>query len=312
MITLLLVPLVLPWALPPLARRTVDRVRPEIALWAVTCAAIVLAVGVVACLGILLLPLTLAVPPVAALTDLVQPLDAGPQLLGLTVSALAAGALSLTSAQVLRRAAWEVSRLRAAHTRVAGRPAAGGLCVMDDSHPDAFALPGGPRRADRVVVTTGMLRALEPDEREALFAHERAHLAAKHHLFLAVAHIAGWCHPALALSARHVSFAAERAADEAAARRCGDRGLTARTVGRAALAAHRHRGTAGARGGPGATTGPVPARVRALLVPAPVRLVAPALLAVVLLGASAASSTAAGAVWLHGGVEIAQGEHTVE
>ncbi|CAM5271822.1 hypothetical protein SALBM311S_05499 [Streptomyces alboniger] len=59
MIIALLVPLVLPWALAPLAHRTVERVRPEIALWAVTCASAVLAVGVMASLGVLLLPLIL-------------------------------------------------------------------------------------------------------------------------------------------------------------------------------------------------------------------------------------------------------------
>lgn len=154
-----------------------------------------------------------------------------------------------------------------------------------------------------------MLRSLEPREREALLAHERAHLAARHHLFLAVAQLAGWCHPALAAVVPRVSFAAERAADESAARATGDRTLTARAVGRAALAATR----AGRRPGgsvrvAGAVTGPVPARVKALLTRAPVRRVVPALLAMALLCAGAGASSLAGAVWLHRGVEIAQGE----
>ena len=62
MITLLLLPLVLPFAFPPLARRAVHRVRPDVALWAFTSATAAPAVGVVACLGVLLLPLALAVP----------------------------------------------------------------------------------------------------------------------------------------------------------------------------------------------------------------------------------------------------------
>ncbi|MEU6405166.1 M48 family metalloprotease [Streptomyces sp. NPDC046985] len=309
MIALLLIPLALPWILPPLARRTVLRVRPEIALWTVTCATVALAVGVVACLGVLLLPLALALPPLATLTHLVQPLHAGPRLLVLGVSALSAGALALAACRVLRRAVSEATRLRAAHGRVAGLPDAGGLCVLDDPHPDAFALPGGFRRAHRIVVTTGMLRALRPVEREALLAHERAHLRAKHHLFLSAAQLAGWCHPALAAVVPHVSFAAERAADEAAARQCGDRDVTAQAVGRAALAASRSR----ARGdrpalAPGAATGPVPARVKALLRQAPVRRMAPALLAMALLCTAAGASSLAGAVWLHRGVEVAQGE----
>jgi Zn-dependent protease with chaperone function len=313
LIALLLLPLVLPWALPPLARRTAEKVRPEIALWAITGTTAALAVGVVACLGALLLPLCLALPPVGALADLVRPLAAGPELLVLAVSALAAGALALASYRVLRRAGSELARLRAAQARVAHLPDAGGLCVLDDPRPDAYALPGRRRRADRIVVTSGMLRALGPFEREAMLAHERAHLSARHHLFLSVALLAGWCHPALASVAGQVSFAAERAADEAAARGCGDRALAARAVGRAALAASRAVAAAAApRLAPGATTGPVPARVRALLAPAPARRLVPALLVMALLGTTAAASTLGGAVWLHRGIEAAQGENPSE
>ncbi|MDF0376254.1 M48 family metalloprotease [Streptomyces sp. KA12] len=161
-----------------------------------------------------------------------------------------------------------------------------------------------------VVVTAGMLRALDPHEREALLGHERAHLVLRHHLFLAAAQLAGWCHPALAAVIPHVSFAVERSADEAAAQACGDRRLAARAVGRAALASTSRRA------GPdrpvlvsGGTTGPVPARVKALLAQAPARRIAPALLAMLLLCASAGASSLAGAVWLHRGVEVAQGEH---
>ncbi|MER5946248.1 M56 family metallopeptidase [Streptomyces sp. NPDC001904] len=308
MIALLLLPLFLPWALPPLARRAVSRVRPDIALWAVTAASAALAAGVVACLGALTLPAVLSVPRLGALADLVRPLAAGPRLLVLGIAALAAGALVLAACRGARRAVSEVAHLRAAQARVAGLPEAGGLCVVDDPHPDAFALPGGPGGADRIVVTSGMLRALGPVEREALLAHERAHLAARHHLFASVAQLAGWCHPALAATADQVSFAAERAADEAAARRCGDRAVTARAVGRAALAASGAPRASVALA-PGASTGPVPARVKALLAPAPVRRLAPALLAMTLLCAAAGVSSAGGAVWLHRGVEVAQGEN---
>ncbi|MGW1130144.1 M48 family metalloprotease [Streptomyces griseoluteus] len=308
MITLLLIPLLLPWALEPLAHRTTQRVRPETALWTITCATTALAVGVVASLGVLLLPLALAFPPAAALAELIRPLTAGPRPLVLGVSALAVGALSLAAVRVARGTASEVVRLRVARRLVHGLPEAGGLCVLDDPRPDAFALPGGPARPDRIVVTTGMLRALGPVEREALLAHERAHLAARHHLFLCLAQFAGWCHPALNAVAGHVSFAAERAADEAAARRCGDRGTAAQAVGRAALAAKSARDAAARTLTPGAATGPVPARVRALLAPAPVRRVAPVLLAMLLVCTAAGASSLAGAVRLHQDVEVAQGE----
>ncbi|WP_079051066.1 M56 family metallopeptidase [Streptomyces sp. NRRL F-5122] len=310
MIALLLVPLILPWALPPLARHTAERVRPDIALWAVTAASAALAFGVVASLGVLVLPLALEIPPLAALVDLIQPLQAGPESLVLGISALAAGLVAVTAVAATRRMVTEMRRLRAIHGSLAALPDAGGLCVVDDPCPDAYALPGGLRGRGRIVVTTGMLRALDGAEREVLLAHERAHLAGRHHLFLATALLAGQCHPALAAVVHPVSFAAERAADEVAARTAGNRTLAAHAVGRAALAAARKRVTP-ARPAviPGAVTGPVPARVRALLFNAPTRRIAPALLAMHLLCAAAAASSLAGATLLHQGVEVAQGEH---
>ncbi|PWK64469.1 peptidase M48-like protein [Streptomyces sp. CG 926] len=309
MIALLLLPLVLPWALPLLARRIVARVRPDIALCAVTGASAVLAVAVVACLGALVLPLALRVPVLGGLAHLLHPLHVGPPALVSGASVLAAGAVVVGVCAAVRGAASELRCLRRARRRVASLPEAGGLCVVDDDRPDAFALPGARRGADRIVVTSGMLRALDAREREALLAHERAHLAARHHLFLGVARLAGWCHPALAAAITEVSFAAERAADEAAARGCGDRRLAARAVGRAALAATSHgagpRRPAVAAGG---TTGPVPARVKALLVQAPVRHLTAALVAAVLVCTAAGASSLSGAVRLHRGVETAQGE----
>ncbi|MFF8730482.1 M56 family metallopeptidase [Streptomyces sp. NPDC015171] len=310
MIALLLLPLALPWFLPLLARRAVARVHPEVALWAITVSAAALAIGVVACLGALLLPVALAVPALAAVAHLVEPLRAGPRVLVLGVSVMAAGTLMITCVTVARRVWSESRRLGAVRGGVAHLPHAGGLCVVDDPRPDAFALPGGLRGQARIVVTTGMLRALDARERETLLAHERAHLAGRHHLFLAVVQLAGWCHPALAAVVPQVSFAAERAADEVAARATGDRKLTARAVGRAALAATRGPGPGQLPVvAAGAVTGPVPARVKALLFQAPVRRVAPVLLAMALTCSLAAASAFSGAVLLHRGVEVAQGEN---
>ncbi|MGW6686264.1 M48 family metalloprotease [Streptomyces sp. NPDC054961] len=310
---LLVAPLLLPWILPPLARRTIERVRPDMALWAVTVGAAVLALGVVTCLGALLLPLALSLPVLAALAHLLHPLQAGPAALVACISMLASGALAVAATATARGVRAEVGRLRAARDLVAGIPAAGGLCVLEDDRPDAFALPGGTRRTGRIVVTSGMLRALDPGEREALLGHERAHLAGHHHLFLAIAQLAGWCHPALASVLPVVSLAAERAADEAAARACGDRRLTARAIGRAALASTACRNglrapAIAARG----TTGPVPARVKALFAQAPARRVVPTVLAMALLCGAAGASSLGGAVWLHRGVEVAQGEYPSE
>ncbi|MFD7082334.1 M48 family metalloprotease [Streptomyces sp. NPDC059918] len=94
-----------------------------------------------------------------------------------------------------------------------------------DDRPDAFALPGGTRRAGRIVVTAGMLRALDPREREALLGHERAHSAGHHHVFPAVAQLAGTS--SLAGAADPVGVR-RRSAD--ATPRCGgDGGASSRT-----------------------------------------------------------------------------------
>ncbi|MGV9266843.1 M56 family metallopeptidase [Kitasatospora sp. NPDC003701] len=149
------------------------------------------------------------------------------------------------------------------------------LAVLDDDRADAFALPGRlarpgrPGEPGRIVVTTGMLRALTAPERAALLAHERAHLAARHHLFLGLAEHAAAVHPALRPLREPLGYHLERWADEAAAEQVGDRAVTARAVGRAALAASRSPRPARPRLAPAAHSGPVPRRVAALLRPRP-------------------------------------------
>ncbi|MFJ9442711.1 M48 family metalloprotease [Kitasatospora sp. NPDC101235] len=149
------------------------------------------------------------------------------------------------------------------------------LTVLDDECADAFALPGRlgrpgrPGEPGRIVVTSGMLRALTAPERSALLAHERAHLTARHHLFLSLAEHAAGVHPALRPLRAPLGYHLERWADEVAAARVGDRAVTARAVGRAALAASRSPWPARPRLVPAAHSGPVPRRVAALLQPRP-------------------------------------------
>ncbi|MEV7188542.1 M56 family metallopeptidase [Kitasatospora sp. NPDC093102] len=158
-----------------------------------------------------------------------------------------------------------------ARLRAADHP----LTVLDDECADAFALPGRlgrpgrPGEPGRIVVTSGMLRALTAPERSALLAHERAHLTARHHLFLALAEHAAGVHPALRPLRAPLGYHLERWADEVAAARVGDRAVTARAVGRAALAASRSPWAARPRLVPAAHSGPVPRRVAALLQPRP-------------------------------------------
>lgn len=190
------------------------------------------------------------------------------------------------------------------------------LTVLDDECADAFALPGRlgrpgrPGEPGRIVVTSGMLRALSGPERSALLAHERAHLTARHHLFLALAEHAAGVHPALRPLRAPLGYHLERWADEVAAARVGDRAVTARAVGRAALAASRSPWPGRPRLVAAAHSGPVPRRVAALLQPRPagtsgtwLRAAAVALAACLALSTGAALEATAD---LHHTVEAAQ------
>jgi Zn-dependent protease with chaperone function len=167
--------------------------------------------------------------------------------------------------------------------RHVGEP--GSLVVLDNDQPDAFATPGAH---GRIVVTTGLLRALTPDERRALLAHEAAHLAHRHAWWLLAAELAAAANPMLTPTVRAVGHAVERWADEDAARAVTDRRLVARTLARTALLV---RATRTSQALP-ATGGDVPGRVRALLEPAPrARLVPMAILTALLIATTVAAGT---------------------
>jgi Zn-dependent protease with chaperone function len=144
------------------------------------------------------------------------------------------------------------------------------------------------------VVTTALLAGLRPAERRALFAHERAHLAARHHRFLLIARLAADANPFLRPLRTAVSYTTERWADEEAARTVGDRRTVARAIGRAALISRPAPGPAFAGF---ALPGPVPRRVAALLGPAPATRTWPSLFTAVGVAAwTAAAGTAMSAM----------------
>jgi beta-lactamase regulating signal transducer with metallopeptidase domain len=112
-----------------------------------------------------------------------------------------------------------------------------------------------------------MLDLLDPAERRALLAHERAHLSRQHHLFVAAVEVASAANPLLRPLIPVVRYTIERWADEISAGRVGDRSVVARAIGKAALAT-RHAPPA-PRMALAATAGPVPRRVTALLTAPP-------------------------------------------
>ncbi|MEU9011787.1 M56 family metallopeptidase [Streptomyces sp. NPDC048479] len=310
MIYMVWVPLLVPFLAGPAGRRLVSCLPPRPAAWLLTITAAGLAVSSTAALALLVVPGATHVHAVAALGELLTPLSTGSPDAVVAVATAAAALLLWCVTVLARRLHRRRTQLHQAR-RLAAR-ADGELVVLKDDSPDAYALPGRP---GKVVVTSGMLRALSAAEREALFAHERAHLTGRHHLFLTVVEMAGLCHPGLRALREPLSYALERSADETAAQAVGDRHLAARAIGRAALAARATRPPAAGRPdfALAATTGPVPRRVAALLnsgAPTPGRrrtshAVAAALIACLALSAGAALEAAGD---LHAGIEHAQGE----
>jgi hypothetical protein len=182
-------------------------------------------------------------------------------------------------------------RLTATHGHGHGHD---GPYVLADDTPDAYAVPG---IRGRIVVTTAMVAALTPAERDVLLAHEAAHLRHRHPLWIQLVELAAVANPLLRPLPPVVRHAAERWADEDAAHTVGDRRLTAHALAHAALARRPHEPDHGAGTGSGsvtllATGGDVPRRVRALLHPPRLRWSRPgaAVLTAVALTACASSA----------------------
>ena len=108
----------------------------------------------------------------------------------------------------------------------------GRLAVLETEQPLAYCVPS--LRTSRVVVSQGALDRLAPDELDAVLAHERAHLRARHDLVLeafSVLHQAfpRWVSSASAL--REVRMLVEVLADQTAARDAGASALGRALVG---------------------------------------------------------------------------------
>jgi Zn-dependent protease with chaperone function len=96
--------------------------------------------------------------------------------------------------------------------------------IIASPEPIAFAVPGG---RGTVVVSTGLLGGLPRGQRDALLAHEHAHVRLHHHRYVRTARLAAHIVPALYPLERWVALATERWADEEAAASVGDRRIVA-------------------------------------------------------------------------------------
>ncbi|MFD6590237.1 M56 family metallopeptidase [Streptomyces anulatus] len=263
-LVLVMLLLVLPWAGAAVARRLAAVLPPRWACWSLTAAALLLAGGTISALVSLF-----HVPFLASLEHLPVSRVVSEWPAAVPI-ACAAGAVMLAQLVLLVQQ-WITHRalLKRAWQATEGSTADEDLLVVPGADVDAFALPAYRGRSGRVVVTAGMVRALRPGEREVLLAHERAHLAGRHHLLSAVVDLAAMLHPAIRGLRGALGFHLERWADEDAAVVVGNRKAAAAAIARAALTrSSRSR----ADGYPllSATSGPVPQRVQALLLPRPV------------------------------------------
>lgn len=259
-------PLVLPLSAWPVARLAETRLHPRTATRLLTAVAVVMAGCSTLCLALLMVVGTAQLPG--------NPLPDGwsdPEVRAAVPHDEVAGRAAIPALAVVAaacaRTLWRHHRVtRRAHRALTGVPGPT-VAVLPDSTPYAYALPGSRSRGrGRIAVSTALLAGLAPAERRALFAHERAHLTARHHRHLLAAHLAARANPFLRPLRTAVVYTAERWADEEAARAVGDRRTVARAIGKAALLSPRTPvPTVAAL----AATGPVPRRVAALLAPAP-------------------------------------------
>jgi Zn-dependent protease with chaperone function len=153
------------------------------------------------------------------------------------VAALAAGVLawrygrSVQRARRQTRAHGEVARIVGRALSGDGSVVAAGVAagagrrtaavVIDAAAPVAYCLWGRPAT---IVLSSGALEVLDPAQLEAVLAHERAHLAGRHHLLIALTRGLAAAFPGVPLFGRgldHVGRLSEMCADDAAARRSG-------------------------------------------------------------------------------------------
>ncbi len=156
---------------------------------------------------------------------------------GATVAELG---LILAGAVMARTAVTATTHLRAVRrqavqhaqaARLVGRPDPDlGVTLVDHAQPAAYCV-AGPHPT--VILTTAVLEALDPEQLDAVLAHERAHLASHHHRLLAVARIGRQILPFLPLmrdADTQITRLVEMHADDAATAGRGSRPLATALV----------------------------------------------------------------------------------
>jgi len=129
---------------------------------------------------------------------------------------------SVQEGQRRTRAHAEIARLTARRLPDADAgPGPGAAVVLDAAHRVAYCVPGRPAT---IVLSSGALAVLDPGQLTAVLAHERAHLAGRHHLLISLTRALRASFPAVPLFTQgpgEVARLAEMCADDVAAHRAG-------------------------------------------------------------------------------------------
>jgi len=150
--------------------------------------------------------------------------------LGLILAGAVVARTTLTAVTHLRATGRQALR-HAQTARLAGWPEpALGAVLVEHPEPTAYCVAG---RHPTVILTTGAVAALDPAQLQAVLAHERAHLAGRHHLLLAMARIGRQVLPFVPLMREadlQVARLVELHADDAATRTSDPRSLATALV----------------------------------------------------------------------------------
>ncbi|MGW6577719.1 M56 family metallopeptidase, partial [Streptomyces sp. NPDC054945] len=149
MMWLLSLPLLLPFLAGPACRALVASLPPQQAVRLLAGSAVGLAAGSTAALGLLVVPGTTHLRPVAALGHLLTPLASGSPGTVIAITVVAGSLLAARGALLLHGAYRWWRQLRRA--RVLAADSRSELVVLQEEHPDAYALPGRP---GRIVITS--------------------------------------------------------------------------------------------------------------------------------------------------------------
>ena len=116
--------------------------------------------------------------------------------LGLTLAGAVLARTALTALTHVRSVRRQAVQHAQTALQVGRREPALGAVLVDHEQPAAYCV-AGPHPT--VILTTATLQALDPEQVDAVLAHERAHLASHHHRLLAIARIARQVLPFLPL-----------------------------------------------------------------------------------------------------------------